>query len=94
MPCKEYDIEPIRQITFAQIRASLLPMLKKGDSFDFEIAKAEVLLFLQTLLQLTESEKMFIEAFNAKRYQPELLFEDETILSNILHHPMAYWKIR
>lgn len=94
MPCKEYDLEPIRQITFAQIRASLLPMLKKGDSFDFEIAKAEVLLFLQTLLQLTESEKMFIDAFNAKRYQPELLFDDETILSNIRHHPMAYWKIR
>ena len=94
MPCKEYDLEPIRQITFAQIRASLLPMLKKGDSFDFEIAKTEVLLFLQTLLQLTESEKMFIDAFNAKRYQPALLFDDEAILSNILHHPMAYWKTR
>ena len=94
MPCKEYDFEPIRQITFAQIRASLLPMLKKGDSFDFETAKAEVLLFLQSLLQLTESEKRFIDAFNAKRYQPELLFDDEAILSNILHHPMAYWKTR
>lgn len=94
MPCKEYDFEPIRQITFAQIRASLLPMLKKGDSFDFETAKAEVLLFLQSLLQLTESEMRFIDVFNAKRYQPELLFDDEAILSNILHHPMAYWKTR
>ena len=94
MPRKEYDLEPIRQISFPQIRASLLPMLKKGDSFDFEIAKTEVVSFLQTLLQLTGSEAAFIDAFNTKRYQPELLFDDEVILNNICNHPMAYWKIR
>lgn len=94
MPTIEYDLNPIRQIKFSQIRASLLPMLKKGDPFDFETAKIEVVTFLQTLLQLTESEKAFIEAFSAKRYQPDLLFNDESIVNNILSHPMAYWKIR
>ena len=69
-------------------------MLKKGDTFDFEIAKQEVVAFLLRLLQLTESEIAFIEAFNAKHYQPELLFNDENILNNIRNHPMAYWKIR
>lgn len=94
MPTIEYDLNPIRQIKFSQIRASLLPMLKKGDPFDFETAKIEVVTFLQTLLQLTESEKAFIEAFSAKPYQPDLLFNDESIVNNILSHPMAYWKIR
>lgn len=94
MPAKEYNLDPIRQIQFSQIRASLLPMLKKGDSFDFVTAKQEVIVFLETLLQLTESEVAFIEAFNSKRYQPKLLFNDETILNNISNHPMAYWKIR
>lgn len=94
MPAKEYNLEPIRQIKFSQIRASLLPMLKKGDTFDFEIAKTEVISFLHTLLQLSEREIAFVDAFNDKRYQPELLFDDETILNNIRNHPMAYWKIR
>lgn len=94
MPSKEYNLDPIRQIKFPQIRASLLPMLKKGDTFDFEIAKQEVVAFLLRLLQLTESEIAFIEAFNAKHYQPELLFNDENIINNINNHPMAYWKIR
>lgn len=94
MPSKEYNLEPIRQIKFPQIRASLLPMLKKGDTFDFESAKTEVLSFLQSLMQLSESEIAFIDAFNDKRYQPELLFDDEAIRTNIRNHPMAYWKIR
>ena len=54
----------------------------------------DILPFLQTLLQLTENEIAFIDAFNAKNYQPELLFDDATILRNIGNHPMAYWKIR
>ena len=94
MPRKEYDLASIRQINFPQIRASLLPMLKKGDSFDFETAKIEVVSFLQTLLQMTESELAFIDAFIAKRYAPELLFDDEAIINNIRNHPMALWKIR
>lgn len=94
MPAKEYGLEPIRQIKFPQIRATLLPMLRKSDPFDYEAAKAEVITFLQTLLQLTDSEKAFIDAFNAKLYQPELLFDDEAILLNIRNHPMAYWKTR
>ena len=94
VPSREYNLDAIRQIKFAQIRATLLPMLKKGDNFDFEVAKAEVLQFLQSLLQLTDNEVAFIDAFNDKRYQPELLFDNDAILSNIRNHPMAQWKIR
>lgn len=91
---KEYDLGPICNINFAQIRATLLPMLKKGDSFNFGTAKIEVVQFLEDLLQLTADEEAFIDAFIVKEYKPELLFSDSGIIDNIRNHPMAYWKIR
>lgn len=93
-PSKEYNFETIRRINFSQIRATLLPMLKKGDSFDFETAKTEVVLFLNRLLQFTESEIAFIDAFLSKKYQPKVLFLEPTIIDNIRNHPMALWKIK
>ena len=93
-PSKEYNIDAIRQINFSQIRATLLPMLKKGDGFDFETAKTEVVLFLNNLLHFTESEIAFIDAFLSKKYQPEVMFSDPTIIDNIRNHPMAFWKIK
>ena len=93
-PSKEYNFETIRRINFSQIRATLLPMLKKGDGFDFETAKTEVVQFLSNLLQFTESEIAFIDAFLSKKYQPEVLFLEPTIIDNIRNHPMALWKIK
>lgn len=93
-PSKEYNFETIRRINFSQIRATLLPMLKKGDSFDFETAKTEVVQFLSNLLQFTEAEIAFIDAFLSKKYQPEVLFSEPTIIDNIRNHPMALWKIK
>lgn len=94
IPRISYDFSSIQQIKFAQVRATLLPMLKKGDSFDFEKAKLEVIGFLQNLLQFTENEKIFVESFVAKCYRPELLFADEAIVYRIRNHPMALWKVR
>lgn len=93
-PSIKYDLSGIKQIKFPQIRATLLPMLKKGDAFDFEPAKIEVVAFLEKLLQWTDSEITFIEAFVSKQYQPELLFSDAEIINHISNHPMAHWKIR
>jgi len=93
-PAKTYDFDGIRRIDFSQIRATLLPMLKKGGHFEFEEAKQEVILFLEQLMCLTDSEVAFIDAFNARDYRPDLLFDNTTIINNIRHHPMAYWKTR
>ena len=94
LPHTTYGFSNIQQIKFSQIRATLLPMLKKGDSFDFELAKHEVTDFLQKLLQFTNDEKAFIESFVAKSYRPELLFTDNDIVSRIQNHPMALWKTK
>ena len=80
---KEYDLSSIKQIKFSQIRATLLPMLRKGESFDFETAKVEVIEFLERLLSFTDTETAFIDYFVAKQYRPELLFNDDVIIAAV-----------
>ena len=91
-PSFPYSIEAIERIQFKQIRATLLPMLKKGTFYDLEAVKQSVCEYLTDLLQLTDGERLFIEHFNANEYCPELLFEDEEIVERVWNHPMALWK--
>ena len=93
-PSVNYDFGNIDNIKFAQIKSSLLPVLKKSERFDFESAKTKVKNFLLKLMIPTENEKLFVENFNQKKYQPELLFDNADIIKNIKTHPMAIWKIR
>lgn len=93
-PCNEYCFDSIDEIRFKQIRATLMPMLKKSELFDFEAAKIRVKDYLQELLKFSKEEKLFIEKFNKQNYQPQLLFEDAEIVGRIANHPMALWKCR
>ena len=90
-PSVPYSLEAIERIQFKQIRTTLLPVLKKGTFYDLEAVKQSVCEYLAALLDLTDSERRFIEHFNANEYRPELLFEDETV-DRIRNHPMAIWK--
>lgn len=93
-PKTEYDLDVIDKITFSQIRAHLMPVLRKSEHFDFEVAKTEVKNFLSSLMILTDKEKEFVETFNVGLYSPELLFEDQAIIERIKSHPMAIWKTK
>jgi hypothetical protein len=93
-PSISYDFESIDNLKFAQIRSSLLPVLKKSERFDIESAKVEVKKFLMKLMIFTEEEKSFIKNFNNNIYRPELLFDDIEIVERIKNHPMAIWKMR
>ncbi len=94
LPQTEYCFEAIDKLKYPQIRARLIPVLRKSEHFDFEQAKTEVKDFLSKLMVLTEQEKAFVEAFNNQTYCPKLLFEDEHIVERIKQHPMAIWKTR
>ncbi|MDL2263004.1 nucleotidyl transferase AbiEii/AbiGii toxin family protein [Bacteroidales bacterium OttesenSCG-928-I21] len=93
-PLKDYDFKSIDNLKFAQIKSSLIPVLKKSEQFDFDSAKEKTKDYLSRLMIFTEEEKSFIENFNANIYRPELLFEDTTIVERIKNHPMAIWKIK
>ena len=46
------------------------------------------------LEEMTDREHEFLKLFNAKKYRPELLFNDDIILARIRQHPMAIWKMQ
>ena len=93
-PKLEYSFDAIDKLKFPQIRAHLIPVLRKSEQFDFEKAKRTVKEFLSMLVVFADEEKRFIEEFNNKNYVPELLFDDDEMIKRIKFHPMAIWKTR
>ena len=91
-PAIPYSLETIELMKFKQIKASLLPVLKRGTFYDLDAVKRTVCDYLKDLLKLTKNEQLFIARFNANDYCPELLFEDSEIIERIRKHPMAIWK--
>jgi predicted nucleotidyltransferase component of viral defense system len=89
-----FDFESINSLKYSQIRANLIPVLRKSEHFDFESAKTIVKDYLTKLMTLTDNEKLFIENFNKGIYQPDLLFDDEDIIERIKEHPMAVWRTK
>ena len=88
-PKTDFNFKAIDNLNFSQIKRKLIPVLKKSDKFEFEVAKSEVKTYLTTLMVLTDNEKLFLERFNQKIYQPELLFDELEIVGRINDHPMA-----
>ena len=86
----------IDALKYNQIRANLIPVLRKSERFDFEAAKSTVKVkeYLSKLMILTDNENLFIENFNQGIYQPDLLFDDEEIIERIREHPMAIWRTK
>jgi hypothetical protein len=89
-----YNYTKIRNLTYPQIRSTLIPLLKKSEHFDFEKIKIDVINFISDLMILTDGEKRFVEEFSNGNYQPRLLFEEPDILERIKNHPMAEWKTK
>ena len=90
-----FDFSRIMQIGRQKIRTDLLPVMRKGDSFNLETAQNEVLSFLEGfLLPETGNELEFWSLFNRHEYRPDLLFTDADILGRLKKHPMALWKCK
>ncbi len=89
-----FNIDAIDNITKHKIRTDLYPVITKRDLFDLESAKRSVKNYLSELMLITPREREFLNRFEKKEYIPELIFDDEEILSRIKEHPMALWKMR
>lgn len=99
--CKAEDVilrfdnfSQIEALSFSQVRAHLLPVLRNSEKFDFLKAKGEVARFLKQFLVFSEEEHKFIEHFNNRDYRPDILFPEGDIAENLKTHPMALWKCR
>lgn len=90
----KYDFSKIEQISSRKIKTELQPVIYKNESISLESMKAKVVAFLSQLLTLSAEEDAFLTEFSNNNYLPELLFEDEELLTRIQNHPMALWKTR
>jgi len=70
----------------------LLPVLRRGDLFNLDIAKAVVLEFITRVTTYEERQLKFIESSIQHQPQFEYLFDDESIVRLAYHHPMTLWK--
>ena len=91
---EDLSLKTIDNITKYKIRTDLNPVIRKKEVFDLNLAKENVKKFISKLLELSESEKLFLNNFYKGRYTPNLLFDDEEVLLRIADHPMIKWKIR
>ena len=89
-----FNFKKLDGITTRMIRTDLLPMIRNKDKFDFLSAKTRVIDFLSELLTLNNQERLYLQRFAVGSYEPELLFDENEIVRQIMNHPMALWRIQ
>ena len=86
------SLDRINTINNKNIKAELLPVLKKNERIDLEETKEKMINSLSKLLVLSDSEKQYLDSFSKGNYNPSLLF-GEPVASRATSHPMAKWRI-
>ena len=89
-----FDTSRIDRIDYRKVRMELLPVINKNENFNVEERKDQAKLRVGELSLITQNEQEYLERFAYKEYRPDLLFDDEEIVSRIENHPMAHWKCR
>jgi predicted nucleotidyltransferase component of viral defense system len=80
-------------VTPGKVKTDLNPMLRIAEYFEAGTATERVKGFLGELMVLSGSELRFGERFKRGLYEPEFLFDDDTIVNRVKDHPMALWRI-
>ena len=88
----EHTFDLIRLISQEDIKKAIQPVLPKGNLFDLNTAKEEVITFLKELLLLTDNEKKYLLEFSKGNFDPYLLF-DINDAERAARHPMAKWRV-
>jgi predicted nucleotidyltransferase component of viral defense system len=88
------DLSPIDEISWYRIKTELLPVKRKKEKFDLDETINRVKTYLDDIMKLTDSEKLFLDEFRDKKYHPEYLFDEPEIVDRLLRHPMAIWKMQ
>ncbi len=91
---QKVDFKNIERLDYKIFKTQLKPVIAKDDRFNLEHAKEIVIEFVKELLILSDDEKEFLSKFKENIYVPELLFDDEEIVSSIKHHPAALWRVK
>ena len=85
----------MESVTHKDVRKSLLPMLRKGETVDVDEMKKNVRPLVKDFLSYRNEEVEFMkELFEEKEYEPELLFGKLEFNSDLHQHPGIEWRIR
>lgn len=88
-----FSFNPIMQLVPQKIKTDLIPVLRRGEHFDLELAQKKVVEYLKSFLFPENSRELeFWQSFNNQKYRPDLLFSDDEFLNKVRQHPMALWK--
>ncbi len=91
-PPENFSFGKIDKVSKMQIKRDLYPVLRKGETFDLEVAQAEVRSYMPDLFIPTDEERDFWREFAVGSYRPELIFGESQETENVRSHPMAIWK--
>ena len=89
---QKHSFEKINAINNKSVKTELLPVLKKGETFNLSESQNIVIGLLKNLLILSDEEILYLNEFSRGIYNPSLLFED-CIALKVKDHPMAKWRI-
>lgn len=88
-----FSFNHIIQLAPQRIKTDLIPVLRRGEHFDLELAQKRTMKYLDSFLFPENSRELeFWQSFNNQEYRPDLLFSDDEFLNRVKRHPMALWK--
>lgn len=85
-------IKKIENMNFHDIKISLIPLLHKGIKFNLNELKTDVVPVLIKIFVLDDNDTKFINDFNHKIFNQNILFKDYQV-EDMNNHPMVLWKI-
>lgn len=92
---RDITADILDEISPHDVKANLLPMLRKGEKVGLETMKEAVFTLAEDFLSFTRDERAFIEMlFDRKEYKPELLFKGMGYNKLIIEHPGIMWRLK
>jgi predicted nucleotidyltransferase component of viral defense system len=92
---RKIGIDAIEQVTEADLRNNLIPLLPSNDHVDLSSMKGNVLPMANRLLDLSTRERMFFDVlYSDRRVEPGLLFDSEPVSRMLDRHPAVVWRLQ
>jgi hypothetical protein len=92
---RKIGIDAIEQVTEADLRNNLIPLLSSNDQVDINSMKGNVLSMATRLLDLSARERKFFDVlYSDRRVEPGLLFDSEPVSRMLDRHPAVVWRLQ
>ena len=92
---RKIGIDAIEQVTEADLRNSLIPLLSSNDQVDINSMKENVLSMATRFLDLSARERKFFDVlYSDRRVEPGLLFDSEPVSRMLDRHPAVVWRLQ